>query len=534
MTGGRITGGAAGLLAATLLLAGCATAEMGSGSAGQAAGGADSAANSAAARRFEAVRHSPPELRAFLYRMPKGADLHSHLTGAVYAETYLRLAAGAGLCFDVKAKALAAPTAQAPCGDAGSPRPGAAAVIADGTLYPMALDALSTRDSLPVSGYSLHDQFFATFGRFRAATSATPATGGDLLAEVVDRAGRQGVRHVELMVSFGTGPVAGIGKALPWTPQAAADLSGTADRLVAAGLPALIPAARQEIDVTEARMRSVLGCGTPAARPGCAVSVRYLQQVSRTQAPGPVFATTLFNALLQAQEPRVVGLNFVAPEDNPVALDDYDLHMRMVAEAKRRMPGTNVALHAGELTLGLVPPERLRDHIRKAVEIAGAQRIGHGVDLMYEDDPEGLLRLMAGRKVAVEINLTSNDKILGVAGRNHPFPLYRAAGVPTVLSTDDEGVSRIDLTNELQRAVQEFGLGYADLAGLARASLEHSFLPGDSLWSAPGCIPAGLGGSRQEPCRAVTGRSEKARVQWALEEALARFDREAAEMAGTP
>lgn len=523
MTRGRMKGGVTGALAATLLLAGCATAEMGGGSAG---GGAD-AGGSAAARRFQAVRTSPPELRAFLYRMPKGADLHSHLTGAVYAESYMRMAADAGLCFDVKAKTLVAPTAQAPCGDAKSARPGAAAVIADSVLYPVALDALSTRDALPVSGYSLHDQFFATFGRFRAAATST----GDLLAEVVDRAGRQGERHVELMVSFGTGPAAAIGKAFAWTPQAAADLAGTADRLIAAGLPALVAPARQEIDAAEARMRSVLGCGTPSARPGCAVSVRYLQQVSRTQSPGPVYAITLFNALLEAQEPRVVGLNFVAPEDNPVALDDYDLHMRMVAEAKRRQPGTNVALHAGELTLGLVPPERLRDHIRKAVEIAGAKRIGHGVDVMYEEDPQGLLRTMAGRKVAVEINLTSNDKILGVSGKAHPLPVYRAAGVPVVLSTDDEGVSRIDLTNELQRAVEEFGFGYADLVGLARASLEHSFLPGDSLWSAPGCTPPVGDGMREDACRTVTARSEKARVQWGLEEALARFDRE---MAGTP
>ncbi|PWC34453.1 hypothetical protein TSO352_18100 [Azospirillum sp. TSO35-2] len=479
-------------------------------------------ADSAAARRFETVRHDPPRLRAFLYRMPKGADLHSHLTGAVYAESYLRMAAAAGLCFDTKAKGLTAPTAKAPCGDAASTRPSATAVIADSVLYPVALDALSTRDALPLSGYSLHDQFFATFGRFRAATAST----GDLLAEVVDRAGRQGERHVELMVSFGTGPAADIGKAQGWTPQSAADLPATADRLTAAGLLALVPAARAEIDAAEARMRGLLNCGTPAARPGCAVSVRYLQQVARTQAPGPVFATTLFNALLQAQDPRVVGLNFVAPEDNPVALADYDLHMRMIAEAKRRSPGTNVALHAGELTLGLVPPEQLRDHIRKAVEIAGAQRIGHGVDVMYEDDPQGLLRLMADRKVAVEINLTSNDKILGVAGKAHPWPVYRAARVPTVLSTDDEGVSRIDLTNELQRAVEEFGLGYADLVGLARASLEHSFLPGASLWSAPGCTP-----SRQDggACRTAVEGSEKARAQWSLEEALRRFDREAAD-----
>ena len=70
---------------------------------------------------------------------------------------------------------------------------------------------------------------------------------------------------------------------------------------------------------------------------------------------------------------------------------------------------------------------------------------------------------MAARHVMVEINLTSNDVILGVSGRDHPLPLYRSSGVPVALSTDDEGVSRIDITHEYVRAVQTYGFGYADL-----------------------------------------------------------------------
>src|SRR5579864_6639421 len=42
------------------------------------------------ARAFEAARSSPLNLRAFLARMPKGADLHNHLAGAVYAESWIR------------------------------------------------------------------------------------------------------------------------------------------------------------------------------------------------------------------------------------------------------------------------------------------------------------------------------------------------------------------------------------------------------------------------------------------------------------
>jgi hypothetical protein len=43
------------------------------------------------------------------------------------------------------------------------------------------------------------------------------------------------------------------------------------------------------------------------------------------------------------------------------------------------------------------------------------------------------------------------------------------------LSTDDEGVSRIDLTHEYVRAVETYVLGYTDLQELVRNSLEYGF-----------------------------------------------------------
>ena len=43
-------------------------------------------------------QQQPNALRTLLQPMPKGADLHSHLSGAVYAEEYLKLAAQRGYC----------------------------------------------------------------------------------------------------------------------------------------------------------------------------------------------------------------------------------------------------------------------------------------------------------------------------------------------------------------------------------------------------------------------------------------------------
>jgi len=105
--------------------------------------------------------------------------------------------------------------------------------------------------------------------------------------------------------------------------------------------------------------------------------------------------------------------------------------------------------------------------------------------------------------------------------------------VPVALSTDDEGVSRIDLTHEYVRAAMEYGLGYLDLKAMARTSLEHSFLPGESLWEKPDDFmrakPACAGqapGARtpSAACLALLKSSEKAAQQWELERRFAAFE----------
>ena len=218
--------------------------------------------------------------------------------------------------------------------------------------------------------------------------------------------------------------------------------------------------------------------------------MRYLYQVLRGNAPEQVFAQTLLGfetvqASMAAKDGLWVGINFVQPEDGFISMRDYTLQMKMVGYLHSVYPGVPISLHAGELALGLVPPEGLRFHIRQAVELAHAERIGHGVDVMHEDDAAGLLKEMAAEHVMVEINLSSNEGILGVKGAEHPFPIYRAAHVPVALSTDDEGVSRIDLTHEYVRAALDYHLSYADLKQLARTGMEHGFLPGASLWARP-------------------------------------------------
>jgi len=192
----------------------------------------------------------------------------------------------------------------------------------------------------------------------------------------------------------------------------------------------------------------------------------------------------------------------------------------------------HITLHAGELAYGMVPPDGLCCHIRLAVE-AGAERIGHGVDVMFEDRPHELLKEMTAKHVMVEVNLTSNDMILGVSGKNHPLPMYRQFGVPVALSTDDEGVSRIDLTNEYVRAVETYDFKYADLKRMARTGLEHAFLPGKSVWERRDtftsviseCVKDTPGSETpSKSCAEFLKANEKAQQQWELEKRFHAFE----------
>jgi hypothetical protein len=86
---------------------------------------------------------------------------------------------------------------------------------------------------------------------------------------------------------------------------------------------------------------------------------------------------------------------------------------------------------------------------------------------------------MRDQKIAVEINLSSNDFILGVKDEAHPITLYRKYGVPFVISTDDAGVSRNNLSGEYVLFASRYKTDYAEVKKLSYDSLRYSFLAND-------------------------------------------------------
>ena len=418
--------------------------------------------------------------------MPKGADLHTHLAGAVYAESFIREAAEDNLCVNSKTLVLyktAATTRSLPpqpvCGEEGEP---AADALTNQKLYDQLINVFSmrtfvptrkSRDTITFSHPSIifRRQRIPAHGRMgrragqscRGAKRAIPRNHAYAQLRAGRRFGREpgAYRHAD---GFRT-------------------IAPTVARRRLGKIPARM---RAEFDEGERRRRELERCGASDATPACNLQVRFLYQVLRALPSPVVFIQLLCGFELASADSLVVGINMVQPEDWRVSLANYRLQMRMVHALHLLYPKVHITLHAGELAPGLVPPDDLRFHIRAAIDEAHAERIGHGVDVMQEERPYDLLKEMAAKRVMTEINLTSNDVILNVKGADHPLPMYRLYHVPVALSTDDEGVSRINLTHEYVRAAMTYPLSYSDLKQMVRTGLEHSFLPGDSLWDQPG------------------------------------------------
>ena len=474
-------------------------------------------------KRFVELRNSPPELYAFLLRMPKGADLHNHVAGAVYAETFLEQAAKDSLCIDPKAMAFTAPAKSAQTTNelnhCSTGEVDASQGEENSNLANAMIDSLSMRGFVPGKS-SAHDHFFDTFDKF---TVASHGRDGDYIVELVRRAAEQNESYLELMALGAGSAVSTLGQRVGLSD----DFEVTRQKLLVAGLERQVEALRSRVDEMEKARIEKLGCEAQPDSPPCRVVVRYILQVLRAFPKQQVFAQTMAGFMLASVDPRVVAVNFVQPEDNFTAMRDYHLHMQMVAFAKQAYPKVHISLHAGELASGLVPPSGLRFHIREAIEIGHAERIGHGTAIMYELDSLDTLNRMRNEHIAVEINLTSNDLILGVKGKDHPFPIYRKFGVPVTLSTDDEGVSRTHLTQEYQRAVLTYNLTYSDLKQIVRNGLQYCFLPGASLWQDAGYrsrVAPCTTGWNNRGCKAFLATSEKAALQADLEKRFATFE----------
>ncbi|MDO5678322.1 MAG: adenosine deaminase [Propionibacteriaceae bacterium] len=125
--------------------------------------------------------------------------------------------------------------------------------------------------------------------------------------------------------------------------------------------------------------------------------------------------------------------------------------------------------HGGEL-LGA-------DHLEEVVEHLEPARIGHGVRAVEDAD---LLSRMVDKGITFEVCPASNVQ-LGVYKEHHDVPLRALvdAGANVALGADDPLLFLSRLTDQYETAREVHGLNDAELARLAKSSIEASFAPAE-------------------------------------------------------
>jgi hypothetical protein len=434
-----------------------------------------------ASRRIDAwlvaVRDDLPALRQFFNHMPKGGDIHHHYHGSVYAETYLEQAIADNFWLHLPTGRTARPGFK-PSRQERHAWHRFADLQASGQLDAQRARILAQWSVLHYdagqSPLNQHDHFFSTFHAFDAVSDSSLLTG---LLELKDRAIRERIAYIESIF-------------LPIRHNLRLEETWNASLRMAAGNPEQLfsqlsvllveltasPAFEGAVAQHNALVRDL---HTRAALDDDDFTMRYQNFVLRVKSPVEVF-TDLALCFASAQaEPLIVGVNIVAPEADAVSVQDYALHMLFFQFLRQRYPAVKCALHAGELSLGQVKPEDMGWHIDAALKVAGADRIGHGVAIPYEDP--AVLAWMRRENVPVEICFTSNHFILGIPPSEHPVSLYRRAGVPIIIGSDDAGVLRHHLTEEYVNLYRYHSPTYSEIKRIAFNAIRYSFLDDDRL-----------------------------------------------------
>ena len=132
-----------------------------------------------------------------------------------------------------------------------------------------------------------------------------------------------------------------------------------------------------------------------------------------------------------------------------------------------RQSGLHITIHAGEWAGAA--------NVREAIEDLGAERIGHGVRVLEDNN---VTALAAERHTTFEVCITSNYQsgVVPDLGK-HPLASMLDHGLNATINTDDPSDSRITLSHEYQLAIDDLGLPMDMLKQTVLAAAEASFLP---------------------------------------------------------
>jgi adenosine deaminase len=425
-----------------------------------------------AASYFEKIRDNEALLTAFFSQMPKGGDLHHHYSGSIYAEPLLAHAIAKDFYLNTQTMTVS-PEKQ----------DGNEWVLFSNLQKNGELDSYKQKimQKWSIKDYNNVDYpsdklFFESFMKFEPATQNNFEAG---LLELKNRAVKENISYIETQLS--TIPCAiKTDDLIKYNNQLRKMTAGKNEKALMQSLDSLYAVFIQKDAkkyATDFNVNFVGKMHKELKIDDSQFTMRYQNFVLRFMEPVDLFKNLVVAFISADSSPLMAGVNIVSPEDGETSMKDYWLHMVMFKYCHSRFPKVKYSMHAGELTLGLVRPEELSWHINAAVYTAGANRIGHGVDIAYEEKSYDLMRYMAKNNIPVEINLASNEFILKVKENRHPILLYKEFGVPIIISTDDAGILRTNMTEQYVLLAKRYKtISYTDIKQFVYNSINYSFI----------------------------------------------------------
>jgi adenosine deaminase len=160
-------------------------------------------------------------------------------------------------------------------------------------------------------------------------------------------------------------------------------------------------------------------------------------------------------------EQGVVGIDLAGDEVGFSA----EPFAQVVQRAKQN--GLHATIHAGEWNTG--------SNVTQAIELLGAERIGHGIRVL--EDPQAV-ELARKQNIPFEVCISSNYQSGAVSTLSeHPLHDMLQAGLYVTINTDDPSISQIELSDEYRLACESLGLTLEELSERVICAAQASFLP---------------------------------------------------------
>ncbi|WP_269525733.1 adenosine deaminase family protein [Coraliomargarita parva] len=384
---------------------------------------------------------SPDELYALLYAVPKGGDLHHHGGGSMpmeYAlDYYLDAERNGGRQFYIRTRIEACPEHRL--------RPEVMYHVLgewdwkalDPCLqkqFKLVTELTEAEQAAWLSDLKIdqegegRDEFFEKIWWRMGPVFNDLSVGPDLLVENMKAMGKEGLRYIEMQV-------------IPWS------------HTDAEGNPV---SAELWYETYKKRLAQPDALATGVTMRFQVVIIRFLPEAEDHVRRAFEF--------IDKHRDLFVGINMAGREDE--GKGQAARFTEVYREMQRLYPKIPLAIHAGEADEG-------NSNIRDTLAL-GADRIGHGLNLLKDTDTYLLMRQ---NQYMVEVNLVSNKLLEYVPDpMQHPFPVLLRTGIPVSLNTDDRGMWDSTFTDEYYSAVRYYNLSWEELVKVGRDSLVYSFL----------------------------------------------------------